>query len=96
MSSTEREPGTSAQLPNYLSVEPGQVANAWLNEFVAPLQGVESAREAHGNRAAAELAIEVCTEFAQSAGTSSGRPRRPSQTRPPSPRPGKGGRCHEV
>jgi hypothetical protein len=40
-----------------------------LNEFVAPLQGIESAREAHGNRAAAELAIEVCTEFAQSAGT---------------------------
>ena len=70
VSSTEREQETPAQSPNYLSVEPGQVANAWLNEFVAPLQGVESAREAHGNRAAAELAIEVCTEFAQSAGTS--------------------------
>jgi hypothetical protein len=70
VSSTEREQETPAQSPNYLSVEPGQVANAWLNEFVAPLQGVESAREAHGNRAAAELAIEVCTEFTQSAGTS--------------------------
>jgi hypothetical protein len=72
VSSTEREHETPAQSPNYLSVEPGQVANAWLNEFVAPLQGVESAREAHGNRAAAELGIELCTEFAQSAGTSAG------------------------
>jgi hypothetical protein len=70
VSSTEREQEALAQSPNYLSVEPGQVANAWLNEFVAPLQGVESAREAHGNRAAAELGIEVCTEFAQSEGTS--------------------------
>jgi hypothetical protein len=69
VSSTEREPETPAKSPNYLSLGPGQVANAWLNEFVAPLQGIESAREAHGNRAAAELAIEVCTEFAQSAGT---------------------------
>ena len=72
VSSAEREPETPAQSPNYLSVKPGQVANAWLNGFVAPLQGVESAREAHGNRAAAELAIEVCTEFTQSAGTSAG------------------------
>ena len=70
VSSTEREHETPARSPNYLSVEPGQVANAWLNEFLAPLQGVESARAAHGNRAAAELAIEVCTEFAHSAGTS--------------------------
>jgi hypothetical protein len=70
VSSTEREQETPAQSPNYLSVEPGQVANAWLNEFVAPLQGVESAREAHGNWAAAELGIEVCTEFAQSAAAS--------------------------
>jgi heme exporter protein D len=72
VSSTEREQETPAQSPNYLSVEPGQVANAWLNEFVAPLQGIQSAREAHGNRAAAELAIEVCTKFTQSAGTSAG------------------------
>jgi hypothetical protein len=68
VSSTEREQKRSTQPRNYLSVEPGQVANAWLNEFVAPLQGVQSAREAHGNRAAAELAIEVCTKFTQSAG----------------------------
>jgi heme exporter protein D len=70
VSSTEREQERAAQPRNYLSVEPGQVANAWLNEFVAPLQGIQSAREAHGNRAAAELAIEVCTKFTQSAGTS--------------------------
>jgi hypothetical protein len=68
VSSTERE--QDAQSPNYLSVKPGQVANAWLNGFVAPLQGLESAREAHGNRAAAELAIEVCRQWA---GTSAGR-----------------------
>ena len=49
--------------PNYLSADKGQVANAWLNELVAPLQGVQTAREAHGNRAAAELALEVCGEF---------------------------------
>jgi hypothetical protein len=72
VSSNEREPEAPAQSPNYLSVGPGQVANAWLNEFAAPLQGVQSAREAHGNRAAAELGIEVCAEFAQSAGTSTG------------------------
>jgi hypothetical protein len=72
VSSNEREPETPAQSPNYLSVGPGQVANAWVNEFAAPLQGVESAREAHGNRAAAELGIEVCAEFAQSAGISAG------------------------
>jgi hypothetical protein len=63
VSSTEREPGTSPQSPNYLSVDPGQVANAWLNELVAPLEGVEAAREAHGNWAAAELALEICGEF---------------------------------
>ena len=73
VSSTEHEHETPAQSPNYLSVEPGQVANAWLNEFFAPLQGIESAREAHGNRAAAELAIEVCTEFGQSDGTGGNR-----------------------
>jgi heme exporter protein D len=65
VTTTEREHQTPAQSPNYLSVEPGQVANAWFNELAAPLQGVEAAREAHGNRAAAELAVEVCTEFSQ-------------------------------
>jgi hypothetical protein len=63
VSSTERESGTPPGSPNYLSVDPGQVANTWLNEFVAPLQGVEAAREAHGNLAAADLALEICGEF---------------------------------
>jgi hypothetical protein len=51
------------QPPNYLSVDPEQVENAWINEFLAPFQGIKNVREAHGNRAAAELAVEVCTEF---------------------------------
>jgi hypothetical protein len=72
VSSTEREKDAPAQLPNYLSVGPGQVANAWLNEFIAPLQGIESAREAHGNYAAAELGIEVCTQFGLSVGGAGG------------------------
>jgi hypothetical protein len=57
----ERTPDHGA--PNYLSVDPDQFENPWLNEFVAPLQGVTKVREAHGNRAAAELAVEVCAEF---------------------------------
>ena len=71
VSSTEREPGSPPQSPNYLSVDPGQVANAWLNELVAPLQGVEAAREAHGNRAAADLALEICGEFRPQGATAS-------------------------
>ena len=34
-----------------------------INEFVAPFQGLENVREAHGNLAAAELAVEICTDF---------------------------------
>ena len=49
--------------PNYFSLDPEEVENALLNEFLAPFQGLENVREAHGNRAAAELAVEVCTEF---------------------------------
>jgi hypothetical protein len=49
--------------PNYLSVDPGDFENGWLNEFFAPFVGVMSVREAHGNRAAAELAVETCTEI---------------------------------
>ncbi len=49
--------------PNYLSVDPDQFENAWFNEFLAPVQGVTKVREAHGNRAAAELAVEICSEF---------------------------------
>jgi hypothetical protein len=84
VSSTEREPGTSPQSPNYLSVDPGQVANAWLNELVAPLQGVEAAREAHGNRAAAELALEICGEFGRQGRMASPTTTPPSSTPPSS------------
>jgi heme exporter protein D len=49
--------------PNYLPVNREQVLNAWLNEFAAPLQGIKNVREAHGNRAAAELAVKVCAEY---------------------------------
>ncbi len=37
--------------------------NASLNELFAPFQGLLHVREAHGTRAAAELAAEICTEF---------------------------------
>jgi hypothetical protein len=50
-------------LPNYLSLDKEEVENAWINEFLAPLQGIKNVREAHGNRAAAELAVEICAEY---------------------------------
>jgi hypothetical protein len=55
----EAEPGRTGA-PNYLRVQDKQVEDAWLNEFVAPLQGLENARAAQGNRAAAQLAVSVC------------------------------------
>jgi hypothetical protein len=71
VSTTERDPpsgnpGASqdpSQSGNYLSLGQGEVWNAWLNEFAAPLQGINKVREAHGNRAAAELAVKVCAEY---------------------------------
>jgi hypothetical protein len=48
---------------NYFTVDPTGIENALVNEFVAPFQGLEKVREAHGNWAAAELALEVCAEF---------------------------------
>ncbi|ARN80980.1 hypothetical protein MCBRY_002152 [Methylocystis bryophila] len=48
---------------NYLSLDPVQVENAYINEFSAPFQGLVHVREAHGTRAAAELAAEICAEF---------------------------------
>jgi hypothetical protein len=54
---------TAGRSPNYFSVDPTGVENALVNEFVAPFQGLEKVREAHGNWAAAELALEVCAEF---------------------------------
>lgn len=35
---------------------------SYLNELVAPLQGVTAVRKAHGTLAAAELAAAICTE----------------------------------
>jgi len=55
----------TAQSPNYLSIDKHQVGNAWINEFLAPFHGITKVREAHGNRAAAELAVEICTEFSK-------------------------------
>ena len=49
--------------PNYFSGDPEEIENALINEFLAPFQGLENVREAHGNRAAAELAVEVCADF---------------------------------
>jgi hypothetical protein len=49
--------------PNYFSLDPGEIENALINEFLAPFRGLENVREAHGNFAAAELAVEVCTQF---------------------------------
>ncbi|MGO7347796.1 hypothetical protein ACCS92_10710 [Rhizobium ruizarguesonis] len=54
---------TSETSANYLKVDPTGFENAWLNEFQAPLQGIKNVREAHGNRAAAALALEVCAEY---------------------------------
>ena len=59
-SAANSSPGRS---PNYFSLYPTGVENALVNEFVAPFQGLEKVREAHGNWAAAELALEVCAEF---------------------------------
>ena len=56
---------------NYLSLDPEEVWNAWLNEFAAPLQGINNVREAHGNRAAAELAVKVCAEYPEPPNTAS-------------------------
>ncbi|MGO7283340.1 hypothetical protein ACCT25_13280, partial [Rhizobium ruizarguesonis] len=54
---------TAGKSPNYLSPDKTQVQNAWLNEFLAPFQGIKNVREAHGNRAAAELALQICAEY---------------------------------
>jgi hypothetical protein len=56
---------TSVRPPNFFSLGQEEVGNAFVNEFVAPFQGLEKVREAHGNWAAAELALEVCAEFTE-------------------------------
>ncbi len=59
----EVQPQGSPESPNYLRIQRKQVEDAWLNEFIAPLQGLENARAAQGNRAAAQLAVSVCQAF---------------------------------
>ncbi len=49
---------------NYLSLAKAEVENAYVNELLAPVVGIQSVREAHGTRAAAELAAEICAEQA--------------------------------
>jgi len=51
------------QSPNYLSIDKKLVENAWINELLAPFQGITNVRGAHGNRAAAELAVEICAQY---------------------------------
>jgi hypothetical protein len=91
VSVTEREDTPSGaagaspdESPNYLSLDNEEVQNAWINEFVAPFQGIKNVREAHGNRAAAELAVQICAEFPDPKSTST--PASPSAA-PKSPPP---------
>jgi hypothetical protein len=60
----------STQSPNYLSLDGGpgenRIDNPWVNQFLAPFQGIYNVRGAHGNLAAAELAVEICTELDES------------------------------
>jgi hypothetical protein len=62
VSAAERENAGKASDPNNLSIEPSDAENSWLNEFLAPITGLTSVRAAAGNRAAAELAVEICAE----------------------------------
>jgi hypothetical protein len=72
VSVAEREGTADPSRPNYLSIDEEQVENAWINEFLAPFQGVKNVREAHGNRAAAELAVEICAEYPEPSKSPSG------------------------
>jgi hypothetical protein len=65
------DPSMLERLPNYFSLNPSEIHNTFINELLAPFQGLEKVREAHGNWAAAELALEVCAEFtaAEASGT---------------------------
>jgi hypothetical protein len=73
VSVAEREDDSSSRAQssgqsNYLSTDRNQVENAWINEFLAPFEGIMKVREAHGNRAAAELAVQICAEYPENAG----------------------------
>jgi hypothetical protein len=68
VSVAERENAGQESDPNNLSIQPSDfenswLENSWLNEFLAPITGVYSVRAAAGNRAAAELAVEICAEI---------------------------------
>lgn len=63
---------TPNESPNYLSLDKNEVENAWINEFLAPFQGIKNVREAHGNRAAAELAVQICAEYPEPPRSASG------------------------
>jgi hypothetical protein len=69
VSIAEREhPQGDVPSPNYLSLRPHEnlLDNPWVNQFLAPFQGIYNVRGAHGNLAAAELAVEICDEFDES------------------------------
>ncbi len=74
---------SSGESANYLSTDQSQVENAWINEFLAPFEGVMKVREAHGNRAAAELAVQICAEFPENAGGDLAQASEPSATAAP-------------
>ena len=61
--------------------------NAWLNEFLAPFQGIKNVREAHGNRAAAALAVQICAEYPDPASASAPAPRSASSKQSAAPKP---------
>jgi hypothetical protein len=49
-----------APWPNYSSSDAEPIQNALFNEFLAPFKGIMNVREAHGNRAVADLTLEIC------------------------------------
>jgi len=72
VSATEHDPDPARNNgPNFLPVNTQDSANPWLNEFVAPLQGITTVRGAHGNRAAAQLAVQTCADYPKPVPTSS-------------------------
>jgi hypothetical protein len=95
VSAAEREDAPSGAVaalqksdkPNYLSLDKRQVMNAWLNEFLAPFRGIKNVREAHGNRAAAELAVQICAEYPDPASESAPAPPSASSKQSAAPKP---------
>jgi hypothetical protein len=75
------------QSPNYLSIDKKLVENAWINELLGPFQGITNVRGAHGNRAAAELAVEICTQYLEPPQSSAVPPTAASESPPTSQSP---------